>query len=81
MPKINVIVRKREGVEFEGEVFAISSINEIGPFDILQDHANFICTIKDNLTIHHTEAKKQDIKLENGVLRAKGNKIEVFVGI
>lgn len=76
-----MIIRDRKGVTFEGEVFAISSINEIGPFDVLHNHANFICTIKDSLTIHKTRDKKEEIKIDNGILRAKENRVEVYIGI
>lgn len=81
MDAISVIVRNREGIVFEGSVFAVSSINEIGPFDVLFNHANFVCTIKDNLIIHQTKDKKQEIKIDTGILSAKANKIEVYLGV
>jgi len=81
MNVISAVVRNREGIVFEGPVFAVSSINEIGPFDILSDHANFVCTIKDNLIIHQAEDKKQEIKIDTGILSVKANKIEVYIGI
>lgn len=81
MDQVDVIIRKREGLAFSGRVFAVSSSNEIGNFDILPNHANFICTIKDLLTIHHTKEKKEELKIDSGVLRAKGNLVEVYIGI
>lgn len=81
MEQVDVVVRKREGLVFTGRVFAVSSVNEVGNFDILPEHANFICTIKDLLTIHHTKEKKEELKIDSGVLRAKGNLIEVYIGI
>lgn len=81
MDAVDVIVRKREGLAFSGRVFAVSSLNEIGNFDVLPNHANFICTIKDLLTIHHTKEKKEELKIDSGVLRAKANLIEVYIGI
>ena len=81
MDQIDVVVRKREGLVFSGRVFAVSSTNEIGNFDVLPEHANFICTIKDLLTIHHTREKEEKLKIDSGILRAKGNLIEVYVGI
>jgi F0F1-type ATP synthase epsilon subunit len=81
MDTLEAIVRKRDGVIFQGNVFALSSINEIGPFDILADHANFVCTIKESLTIHQTKDKKEEIKIDTGILSVKENKVEVFIGI
>lgn len=81
MVSVNAIIRNREGVLFEGEAFAVSSINDIGPFDVLPNHANFVCTIKEVVTIHHTKDSSKDFKIDSGVLRAKENKIEVYVGI
>lgn len=81
MEQVDVVVRKREGLVFTGRVFAVSSVNEVGSFDVLPEHANFICTIKDLLTIHHTKEKKEELKIDSGVLRAKGNLIEVYIGI
>ncbi len=81
MDAISAVVRNREGIVFEGPVFAVSSINETGPFDVLFNHANFVCTIKDNLIIHQTGNRKQEIKIDTGILSVKANKIEVYIGI
>lgn len=78
---LKVIVRNTEGIVFEGEVFAVSSINQIGPFDILPGHANFICTIRDKVTIHKTVKENKEITVENGILRVKDNKVEIYLGI
>ena len=37
-----------ESILFEGKVKALSSVNEMGPFDILPLHINFISVIKDS---------------------------------
>jgi F0F1-type ATP synthase epsilon subunit len=78
---IDVVVRKREGLVFTGHVFAVSSTNKIGNFDVLPGHANFICTISDYLTIHHTREKEEKMTIDSGILRAKGNLVEVYLGI
>lgn len=78
---IKVTVRGRSELIFDGEVYALSSVNEIGPFDILPEHANFVCTIEKSLTIHHTKNKKQEMKIDSGILRVKENIVEVFLGI
>lgn len=81
MDKIKAIIRKRDGIVFEGDVYAVSSTNEIGPFDILFNHANFIAKIKDKVTIHNDKNTKKDFVIENGIISAKENLVEVFLGI
>lgn len=81
MDKIKAIIRKRDGIVFEGDVYAVSSINEIGPFDILFNHANFIAKIKDKVTIHSNKNTKKDFVIDNGIISVKENLVEVFLGI
>lgn len=81
MNQLSVIIRKRDGVLYEGQCYAVSSTNEIGPFDVLANHANFVCTIKDKIIIHITPKNKKDFQIETGVLRVKENKLEVYLGI
>ena len=40
--KLQVKISDREKILFEGEAFAVSSKNEIGIFDVLGEHANFV---------------------------------------
>jgi len=77
---IYVEIKNKEGAIFEGEVKALTSINERGIFDILPLHENFISVIKDHLTIHKTNGEKQDIKITQGVVRVVENKVSVYVG-
>lgn len=79
--KIKLIVRRRDGVEFEGEVYAVSAINDIGPFDILSNHANFVANIKDKITIHKDKNNKKEIQITTGIISAKENLVEIFLGI
>ena len=78
---IDLVIRKRDGVLYEGSARAFSSLNEIGKFDILSMHSNFVTTIQEKITIHLTGGSEKEINIENGVLRVKENKIEVYLGI
>lgn len=80
---IQLVVRKRGGggVVFEGNVFAVSSINKIGPFDILAKHANFVTEIQEKLVIHKDKKNIKEIILDSGLLSARSNLVEVFLGI
>ncbi len=81
MNTIQALIRNKNGIVFEGNVFAVSSTNDVGPFDILPGHANFICIIKNKLIIHHSKIKKEEMDVDSGILRVKDNKIEIYLGI
>jgi F0F1-type ATP synthase epsilon subunit len=78
---LHVVILSPESTIFQGTAVAISSINATGPFDILPLHANFICIIKDSLTIYETQKKIRKIPLEIGILKAFENEVMVFLGI
>lgn len=78
--KLNLVVREREKLLFEGMVDALTSVNEVGPFDILPYHSNFVTTIREKVTIH-MNGLKQEIEFEKGLIRVTENKVEVYVGI
>ncbi len=66
---------------YEGDVKAITSHNDKGPFDVLAQHANFISLIKDSLTIHKTDGTKQDMKVDSGIIKVENNQMEIYLGI
>jgi F0F1-type ATP synthase epsilon subunit len=78
---IKVVIRQSEKVVLEEEVFAVSSTNEKGPFDILPEHANFICLCKEYITLHKLNGEKQQISISSGLLRVFQNNVKVYLGI
>jgi F0F1-type ATP synthase epsilon subunit len=78
--KINFIMQKRDGLVFAGEVTAISSENEVGPFDILPYHENFVCTVNRYVLVHLDGGLKKEFEIEKGLLKAEGNKVEIYIG-
>jgi len=65
---------------FEGKCSSVSSVNSVGPFDILPEHENFISLIRQYVSVvSNGEMRKFDIK--DAVLKADSNQIHVFVGI
>ncbi len=77
---LKVKVVSREGVKFEGKCEAISSINPMGEFDVLEDHANFITPVTHEVTVHIGKRRKR-FKLKKGLVMIKDNMASVFVGI
>lgn len=66
---------------FEGPAYAVSSVNRKGPFDILPQHENFICLLKDKVEVLQMDGKKVEIPCENGLLEVSENEVSVFLGI
>lgn len=80
MDKITLTIRSREKVVFAGEVFAFTSVNEKGIFDVLPEHENFISVIRDVLVIHKEKSEdKEELKIERGILRVLQNRVSVYL--
>lgn len=78
---LNVLVRDREGIKFEGEASSVSSINTAGLFDILHEHANFISLIKKRLSIIEASGKKTEFNVDSGVIQVLNDKVNVYLGL
>jgi F0F1-type ATP synthase epsilon subunit len=76
--KLFVTVRNRHRIVFESEADALSSKNDVGVFDILPSHANFISLVKDRITIHKGD-KDEIVEAQTGILRAIKNKVDVYL--
>ena len=76
---LTVVVRNKDKVLYSGQAYAVTSLNDQGPFDILAGHENFISLIKTNLTIHTTPTEKKEIQIENGILRVYRDKVYAYV--
>ncbi|OGH18231.1 MAG: hypothetical protein A2868_01845 [Candidatus Levybacteria bacterium RIFCSPHIGHO2_01_FULL_40_15b] len=77
---IQVVIKNKDGVLFEGVGKALTSINEKGIFDVLPLHENFISVVRDFIRIYKTDGKSQDVKIATGVLRVTQNRVNVYVG-
>lgn len=77
----NLVIKAREGTLYKGNVLSLTSFNEQGKFDILAEHANFISLIKSSLVIIEVGGGMREYKISNGLLRARQNNVEVYLGI
>ncbi len=78
---IFLTVKERGGTVFEGEVTAVSGNNPKGRFDILRMHANFISLVEKVLTIKLKDGSLRELPVNNGIIKVRENKVEVFLGI
>ncbi len=79
--QIMVTLRKRDKQVFKGSAWAVSSINEVGKFDVLWGHANMVTTIKDEIVIRFRKGYMKTHKIDSGILSAESNEVEVFLGV
>lgn len=79
-PKIHLTIKSREKTLFDDETYGVSSINDVGPFDVLPMHENFISLIREKIIIHDKTTDKE-MKIENGLLRANNNQVSIFLGV
>lgn len=78
---IELTVRNREAILYQGAVELISSVNAKGKFDILPLHANFISLVGEVLTIREKGGNVKEIPVDNGIVKARENKVEIYLGI
>ncbi|MBI1833204.1 MAG: hypothetical protein HYR90_00035 [Candidatus Andersenbacteria bacterium] len=74
-----VRVLSPQNVSWKGEAQAVTAINKLGPFSILLDHANFITTIKDTVTIIPASGASYSFEVGLGVLFCRNNQVEIFI--
>jgi F0F1-type ATP synthase epsilon subunit len=80
-PALQVKVIDATGVLLEDKVFAVSSTNKNGPFDILEAHSNFITLIHEYLHIHYDRKQVKKMEIDSGVLRCVNNSIQIYLGV
>lgn len=78
---LRVVVKDRNKVLYDGGATSLSSKNSKGVFDILHNHANFISLINETLLIKKPDGTSQEIPMNNAIIKAKENVIEIYVGV
>jgi len=78
---MTVSIKSLKKTYFEGNACSLTSVNDMGEFDILPEHANFISLIKNYSIIDKDLKSEQKFVISNGILRVKENKVEVFLEV
>jgi F0F1-type ATP synthase epsilon subunit len=81
LPLLQVVVHDEKGVLFSGMAKALSSVNDQGPFDILQEHTNFITLIKDKIEIVTETDQVKSYPVDGGILHCFTSKVEIYLGV
>lgn len=69
-------------VYFEGDAYSVSAVNDVGPFDILPRHHNFLCMLVPcSLRVHPVEGEVKTIKIHRALMHVKADRVVVFVDV
>ena len=79
--KLDLLVRSRNKVIFNGLVKSVTSKNSKGEFDILGTHANFISLVQDKLVVIKEDGKQTEFSIGSGIMHVSSNKVQVYLGI
>ncbi|QQS19188.1 hypothetical protein IPL68_01140 [Candidatus Saccharibacteria bacterium] len=59
----------------------MSAANQTGPFDILQQHHNFITLLVPCDIVVRTEKGEETIRIQNGIMHVKADSVVVFLDV
>ena len=80
MKKLHVNIKDRGRIYFDGEANAVTTYNEMGIFDVLPMHENFISLIKKKIVIHD-EVNQRELEIDSGLLKTTGDKVNIYLGV
>jgi F0F1-type ATP synthase epsilon subunit len=76
---LTVVVRNKDNILFNGKAYAVTAVNEKGPFDVLEEHENFISLIRDKVIVHKTPNEQAEFQIGNGIVRVYKDKVYIYV--
>lgn len=79
--QLHVLVQDHDNVLFKDWAQSVSSVNELGPFDVLPLHSNFISLIQKNVSIHKIDGNHKQIVIEYALMRVYENTVMIFLGL
>lgn len=81
-PRITVKVYAPFHVYYEGEALSLSAVNEVGPFDVLPGHHNFLCMlIPSEIKIEKPDNTAKKVSINRALLHVHDNHVTVFVDV
>ena len=72
-----MIVRNKTDVLFDAPAVSVSMVNELGPFDVLPEHTNYIGIIGGEVVVREDGGKEKRLTCTRGVTRVTTNTVEV----
>lgn len=66
---------------YDGPALLLQAENKTGPFDILADHANFLCLLSPGVMRVQAPDKTSEFTLDKGILQVVDGAVFVFANI
>jgi F0F1-type ATP synthase epsilon subunit len=76
---LQLVIRTRQDMLYQGRVKAVSSVNDTGPFDVLAHHAYFISVIQKQITIHEIDGTNRQIEITQGIMHVENDVAHVYL--
>ena len=68
-------------IYYDGVGTSVSAVNEVGPFDILPHHRNFLCMLVPcDITIQTPDGEKV-IPVKKALMHVKADRVAIFVDV
>lgn len=80
-PTIAVKVFAPFQVFYEGDAYSVSAVNDVGPFDILPHHRNFMCMLVPCNLVIQTPNGQKDVKVSRALMHVKSDRVVVFMDV
>jgi len=69
-------------IYYEGRAHSISAVNDVGPFDILPGHRNFLCMLVPcEIKVDTPDKGIVSIKINRALMHVKADHVSVFVDV
>ncbi|HET6863638.1 MAG TPA: hypothetical protein VFH37_00325 [Candidatus Saccharimonadales bacterium] len=69
-------------VYFDGPALSISAVNQVGPFDVLPHHRNFITLLEPgDLTVRIPNKSDLKVPIAKGIMHVKSDEVRVFLDV
>ena len=78
-PNLKVKVISPTQTFYDGPAVSVSASNKVGPFDILENHANFFSLITECDIVVNTGTHDLTFPVTHGIVKATNNVITLFI--
>lgn len=79
--KLHVKILSPMQTLYDGMAVSVSATNDVGPFDILADHANFFSMLNPGSVIVNNGLQNFQFAVQKGIMKVSNNMVTLFVDI
>ncbi len=78
--QLDISIRDRKSTLYEGSIKSATSYNDLGVFDVLPQHANFVTLISKKIIINKGLEDEKIIEIADGLMNVSSDRIDVYIG-